>query len=162
MTSTSGAVEIDSVVEVANLYMVPATNKFTKLTIGAGCTLTNAWMMSSAYIIDAETGFTSLIMSGNHAQTQAEFIESASHGTLRIAKGALVRHQSDGTITTLKVMGGSFDTKKHPGPGFTITNSQLITGEINLSDVPDITLTNDLEYSEGVFRPPKGSTVNIS
>ena len=70
--------------------------------------------------------------------------------------------RSERAITYLEIYWG--DLKGHwvENSCFTIAKAVLAGGVLDFTGIAYITLTNDLGYLDGEFKPPLGSTVNIA
>lgn len=164
VTRTEGAVGIEALHTVTNVFMTPMAGRFVKLEIAASVVISKLVALSGAYLFDAKSGATEVFTVGSRGRgvCKLEFIDAAAHGTLIIGDGGTVRHRSTGAITTLEIYGGELNANRSEHAGFTIANALLAGGLLDLTGIANITLTNDLDYLDGDFRPPLGSILNTA
>ncbi len=153
----NGTLIINSSAAVTNITMTGSNNGVIDIKSGvSGLTKITA---SSGHVKLASNCTTVDVLGG-----QLTTSDSAAITTMEVDGGGTVEHNTSGTLTTLELYEGTFNTRQNESTSYTVTNATVYTSGRLFIDSPinNGVFTNPVLFLGGQSRFPLGATVTFS
>lgn len=151
--AVQGEVKCAASMILDNVYVSGAPR--SRVTLGASITSFDLVEMDSGSMDNSSSVASVKVSGGEYIQT-----DGAVSSVMEVRSNGVVKYNTDGTLADLDVFNGRFTLEDSTADSVTITNAELVAGEIVLnSGMNNVTFSNDIVNRGGKVTPEAGKSV---